>query len=147
MSRHVFTHAQNSIERLHEFLLVGARLTPDKPAVVEFAGNEVGTISYRQLERRVEECVTTLGDLGLDMGDRVVLESDTSAAAIATFLACSSLGLPFVPVSPETPAQRLLSIIDSVRPALYLQTTEGRRDGIPEHGRCPGARPRGPPAP
>ncbi|MFE4608752.1 AMP-binding protein [Streptomyces niveus] len=133
MSRHVFTHAQNSIERLHEFLLVGARLTPDKPAVVEFAGNEVGTISYRQLERRVEECVTTLGDLGLDMGDRVVLESDTSAAAIATFLACSSLGLPFVPVSPETPAQRLLSIIDSVRPALYLQTTEGRRDGIPEH--------------
>ncbi|MFJ5772728.1 AMP-binding protein [Streptomyces sp. NPDC093094] len=132
MSRQVFAYAHNQVERLHEFLLAGARLTPEKAAVVELAGHEAGAVSYRQLERRVEEYVTVIGDLGLDMGDRVVLESDTSASAIAALLACSSLGLPFVPVSPETPAQRLLSIIAGVRPALYLQAADGRRDGIPE---------------
>ncbi|CAM3351054.1 AMP-binding protein [Kibdelosporangium persicum] len=131
MSREVFARAHNSVETLHEFLLLGARLTPDKAAVVEFAGNEAGTISYRQLQRRVEECVRTLGELGLDMGDRIILESNTSPSAIATFLACSSLGLPFVPVSPEIPAQRLLSIIEATGPALYLQPDDGRRDGIP----------------
>jgi amino acid adenylation domain-containing protein len=47
-------------------------------------------------------------------------------------LACSSLGLTFVPVSPDVPAPRLLSIIESAEPALHLQTTDGRRDGIPD---------------
>lgn len=132
MSREVFTLAQNPVERLHEFLLVGARLTPDKPAVVEFSGTEPGIISYRQLACRAEEYAVVLRDLGLDIGDRVVLESDTSASAIAALLACSSLGLPFVPVTPETPAKRLLSVVDTVSPALYLQADGGRREGIPE---------------
>ncbi|MEV0026415.1 AMP-binding protein [Streptomyces atroolivaceus] len=122
----------NWTERLHEFLLLGAKLTPEKPAVVEYQGNETGFLSYRQLQDRVVSYAKTLDELGLDVGDRVILEADTSASSIAAFLACSSRGLPFVPVSPETPAKRLQSILDTIRPSFYLQADDGRRDGIPE---------------
>nr|WP_250293136.1 AMP-binding protein [Streptomyces atroolivaceus] len=122
----------NWTERLHEFLLLGAKLTPEKPAVVEYQGNETGFLSYRQLQDRVVGYAKTLDELGLDVGDRVILEADTSASSIAAFLACSSRGLPFVPVSPETPAKRLQSILDTIRPSFYLQADDGRRDGIPK---------------
>ncbi|MFG2547738.1 AMP-binding protein [Streptomyces sp. NPDC048594] len=95
------------------------------------AGDPVVT-SYRQLEDRVREYAAVLDGLGLDVGDRVVLETDTSGPAIALFLACSSLGLVFVPVSPEVPDARLASIVDSARPALHLQTDRGTRTGLPE---------------
>ncbi|MFD3612352.1 AMP-binding protein [Streptomyces atroolivaceus] len=132
MGREIFMRGHNWTERLHEFLLLGAKLTPEKPAVVEYQGNETGFLSYRQLQDRVVGYAKTLDELGLDVGDRVILEADTSASSIAAFLACSSRGLPFVPVSPETPAKRLQSILDTIRPSFYLQADDGRRDGIPE---------------
>ncbi|WP_435840258.1 AMP-binding protein [Streptomyces atroolivaceus] len=132
MGREIFMRGHNWTERLHEFLLLGAKLTPEKPAVVEYQGNETGFLSYRQLQDRVVSYAKTLDELGLDVGDRVILEADTSASSIAAFLACSSRGLPFVPVSPETPAKRLQSILDTIRPSFYLQADDGRRDGIPE---------------
>ncbi len=131
MSREIFARTHASVETLHEFLLAGARLTPDKPAVIQAVGGETGSLSYRQLAQRVDGYAATLDELGLDIGDRVVLESDTSATAIAIFLACSSLGLTVVPVSPETPAQRLALIAESTEAALHLQTVDGRREAVP----------------
>ncbi|QQQ80087.1 AMP-binding protein [Saccharothrix sp. 6-C] len=132
MVRPVFARAHDSVATLHEFLLAGARLTPEAPAVVETTGEEFGAISHRQLERRVAELAARLDDLGLDVGDRVVLESDTTSWSIAALLACSTLGLTYIPVSPETPAQRLRAIVDAVAPALHLQADTGRRDGLAE---------------
>ncbi|MGV9980936.1 D-alanine--poly(phosphoribitol) ligase [Micromonospora wenchangensis] len=131
MSRENFARTHASVETLHEFLLAGARLTPDKPAVIQAVGGEVGSISYRQLAQRVDGYAAALDELGLDIGDRVILESDTSPTAIAVFLACSSLGLTFIPVSPETPAQRLALIAESTAAALHLQPVDGRREGVP----------------
>ncbi|WP_091662724.1 AMP-binding protein [Micromonospora auratinigra] len=131
MSREVFARTHASVETLHEFLLAGARLTPDRPAVIQVVGGEVGAISYRQLAQRVDGWAAALDTLGLDIGDRVLLESDTSPDAIAALLACSTLGLIFVPVSPETPAQRLALIAESTEAALHLQPEDGRREGVP----------------
>ncbi|MFP3986825.1 AMP-binding protein [Streptomyces sp. E11-3] len=118
---------------LHHFLLAAAQTTPDHPAVVEFAGNDdIRTTTYRQLEHLVDQFAHTLDGLGLDIGDRVVLESDTSAAAIAMFLACSVQGLAFVPVSPEAPDQRMLKIVEATEPALYVRAPERPRAGLPE---------------
>ncbi|WP_018219206.1 AMP-binding protein [Salinispora pacifica] len=131
MGREIFARTHASVETLPEFLLAGARLTPDRPAVVQAVGGETGTLSYRQLAQRVDGYAAALDELGLDIGDRVILESDTSPTAIAVFLACSSLGLTFVPVSPETPAQRLALIAESTEAALHLQTVDGRRETVP----------------
>ncbi|HZG04702.1 MAG TPA: AMP-binding protein [Streptomyces sp.] len=118
---------------LHEFMLAAAGTTPDRPAVVEFAGNgDVRVTPYRRLAHLVHEYAAGLDELGLDIGDRVVLESDTSAHAIAALLACSSLGLPFIPVSPETPDQRLRTILAAAEPALYLRAAGLSRDALTE---------------
>jgi amino acid adenylation domain-containing protein len=120
------------IDRMHDFMLAWARVTPDAPAVIEDGPQGApAVVSYRQLEQRVHDYVSVLDGLGLDMGERVILESDTCASAIAMFLACSTLGLAFVPVSPETPLQRLLTIVDTTGPGLYVQAADGLREGLP----------------
>lgn len=111
-----------SADNLYRLLMGPAAVTPDKPAVVE-AGEKgaLEEISYRRLDRQVQEFAAVLDGLGLDVGDRVVVEADTSAAAVALLLACSMLGLPFVPVSPHTPDARLRSILRAVEPALHAR--------------------------
>ncbi len=130
---HAATRARSSVDNIYWFMLAAAEVTPEKAAVVELNGADLRTVSYRQLGQQIHQFVAELETLGLDVGDRVVLESNTSACTIAMFLACAWLGLTFIPVSPETPAERLLSIIDAARPALHLQPAEGQRDGIPSH--------------
>ncbi|HEX5543560.1 MAG TPA: AMP-binding protein [Micromonospora sp.] len=116
---------------MHEFLLAEGRSTPERPAVVEVdSDGALHTLTYRQLEGRMRRYAATLNTLGLNIGDRVILETDNSASAVAMLLACSSLGLTFIPVSPEVPAPRLQSIIAVAEPALYLQTMDGRRSDV-----------------
>lgn len=119
-------------ETMHEFLLAPAKVTPDHPAVIEQdRTGELTVLSYRQLERLVHDYACALDELGLDIGDRVVIEANTSAGSIAMFLACSSLGLTFIPVSPDTPVQRLMAIISSAGAALHVQPVGGPRADLP----------------
>ncbi|WP_433335409.1 AMP-binding protein [Spirillospora sp. CA-294931] len=131
LNRESYAPAQVRGEYLHEFMLAAGRTTPDAPAVVQLSGDGLDTFSFRWLERQVHDYSGALDELGMDVGDRVVLEADTSAHSIAMFLACSTLGLTFVPVSPESPAKRLMAIVEATEPALHLQSAEGVRDGIP----------------
>jgi amino acid adenylation domain-containing protein len=109
-------------DNLYRLLMAPAAGTPDTPAVVEADENgALAEISYRRLDERIQEYAAVLDDLGLDVGDRVVVEADNSAAAVAMLLACAMLGLPFVPVSPQTPDARLRSILRTVEPALHAR--------------------------
>jgi amino acid adenylation domain-containing protein len=122
-------------DNLCHYLLAPAARTPDKAAVVE--PDETGAlteVSYRQLAALVEEYTRALEPLGLDVGDTVVVEAHTCAAAVALLLACSRLGLPFVPVSPQTPDNRLLAILRSVEPALYARADGLDRRDLPWSG-------------
>jgi amino acid adenylation domain-containing protein len=124
---------RGAAQRIHEFMLAEARFAPDRPAILDDATDGAPVLlTYRRLEQRTQDYALALDKLGLDIGDRVVLETDNSASAVAMLLACSSLGLTFIPVGPEVPAPRLASIIEAAEPALHLQTHGGRRDGIPE---------------
>ncbi|WP_371524594.1 AMP-binding protein [Streptomyces sp. NBC_01283] len=122
-------------DNLCQYLLAPAARTPDKAAVVE--PDETGTlteVSYRQLSALVEEYTRALEPLGLDVGDRVVVEAHSCAAAVALLLACAKLGLPFVPVSPQTPDNRLLAILKSVEPALHVRADGLDRRDLPWAG-------------
>ncbi len=119
-------------EFLHDFLLAAARHTPDAPAVIESDRPGATTVTtYAELAALVAAYADGLGALGIETGSRVVLESDTTARAVAALLACSRSGLAFVPVSPETPRRRLESILATARPALHLQAADGTRSDLP----------------
>ncbi|MET9854948.1 amino acid adenylation domain-containing protein [Streptomyces sp. NPDC006450] len=116
-------------------MLETARTDPGRAAVTEAsADGEPRVYSYGELEALAHEYAGALTGMGLDVGDRVLLESDTSACAVAALLACSMAGLTFVPVSPETPAKRLEAIAEAATPALHLQAA----DGLREAGALPG---------
>ncbi|MGP2436198.1 AMP-binding protein [Streptomyces sp. JW3] len=118
-------------ETLHQFMLAAADRTPQRPAVIEFAGDgDVRTTDYGRLRALTDKYAAVLAELGLDIGDRVVLEADTSAAAIALFLACSSQGLAVIPTSPEVPDERLALIVATTQPALCLQSADGTRGTV-----------------
>lgn len=124
-----------SADNLYRLLMGPAAGTPDRAAVLEADENgALQEISYRRLDDQVQEYAAVLDGLGLDVGDRVVVEADTSAAAVALLLACSMLGLPFVPVSPQTPDTRLRSIMRSVEPALHARADGLKRRELTEAG-------------
>ncbi|MEW2080998.1 AMP-binding protein [Streptomyces sp. NPDC005283] len=127
-----FACATDENDNLRGYLLAAAATTPHAPALVERAAEGgLRTWSYAELERLVDDYVGALDELGLDVGDRVVVQSNHCSAAVAVLLACATLGLPFIPVSPDMPGERLALIVDSARPALFLQYGEGMRDGLP----------------
>jgi amino acid adenylation domain-containing protein len=115
-----------SADNLYRLLMGPVAGAAGKAAVVEAGGGGVlEEVSYGGLDGLVHQYAAVLDGLGLDVGDRVVVEADTSAVAVAMLLACSMLGLPFVPVSPQTPDTRLRLIMGSVEPALHA-----RADGL-----------------
>ncbi|WP_329223581.1 AMP-binding protein [Streptomyces sp. NBC_01485] len=119
-------------EFLHDFLLAHARRTPDGPAVVESPEPGRTTVTtYAELDSLAHAYADRLDTLGVEIGSRVILEAEPTAASIAALIACSRAGLTFVPVSPETPPERLLSIVESARPAVHLQPADGTREGLP----------------
>ncbi|MBV1855123.1 AMP-binding protein [Catellatospora tritici] len=135
----VFTPAPHPAERLHELLLAAARVTPLRPAVIDYTDTgELRVLSYGQLEALATGYAAELRGLGLELGDRVVVESDNCGPAVAMMLACSMGGFTFVPVSPDTPDQRLLSVLDAAEPALHTRLAEQRRGCLP--GSLPTAR-------
>ncbi|MEU5789014.1 amino acid adenylation domain-containing protein [Micromonospora purpureochromogenes] len=108
-------------DTLDQFVLGPAARTPDKPAVIERAGGALVTVTYGELARAVDARAAALAEAGVGTGDRVVIESQTSAAAIALLLACSRLGAAFVPVDPDTPDLRVRAIVEATDPVLHLR--------------------------
>jgi amino acid adenylation domain-containing protein len=126
--------AHGANETFSQFMLAAAETTPAAPAVIDFGSDSTIRItSYEQLEYKVRRDAEQLADLQLGVADRVVVEADTSANSIAACLACSAVGLTFIPISPQAPRQRLLSIIESASPKLFLQAERSTLDGIEDH--------------
>ncbi|MFE3640632.1 AMP-binding protein [Streptomyces sp. NPDC059169] len=119
-------------EFLHDFLLARVSHSPDSPAIVEPGPPGSATVTtYAGLRDRVTRYAGELDTLELELGSRVLLEAEATADSIALLLACSRAGLTFVPVSPETPRDRLLTLIGTARPALHLQPEDGERGDLP----------------
>ncbi|MEV8092450.1 amino acid adenylation domain-containing protein [Streptomyces nigra] len=112
-------------DTLDALALAPVHRTPDKPAVVECdASGAVVSVSYEALARWVDAYAEALAAGGVEIGDRVVVASHTSASAIAVMLACSRVGAVFVPVDPDIPALRLAAIIEATGPTALLRPAD-----------------------
>ncbi|MBD0735166.1 AMP-binding protein [Streptomyces sp. CBMA29] len=119
-------------EFLHEFLLGASEAVPTRPAVVESAPDGgFHTVTYRELAAHTAARTEELAGLGIGVGDRVALESDSSAAVLTLLMACSALGATFLPLSPQSPVGRRLTIVGMTGPALYLRAGGEEPPGLP----------------
>lgn len=110
-------NCSNEPRFLHEYFLRYAETYPDQLAILH---NSIQW-SYSQLADKSHNYAERLKEIGLDIGERVILEFDPSAEAIAIMIACSMLGLIFIPINPDTPQERLQSIINRTGAKLHIQ--------------------------
>lgn len=94
---------------------------PDAVAIVD--GD--ATVRYRQLGARAAEVAARLAQAGVGPGDRVAVYVPKSADAIATFLACLSLGSPYVPIDLGSPVARAARMMSVANPAAVVTEHRG----------------------
>ncbi|WPB73717.1 non-ribosomal peptide synthase/polyketide synthase [Archangium violaceum] len=103
--------------------------TPDAPAVTF----EDEHFTYRELNRRANQLAHRLRAMGVRPDSRVALCMHRSLDLMVSVLGILKAGGAYVPVEPETPAERLASILEEAQVAVVL-TQEELAESIPEVG-------------
>jgi acyl-CoA synthetase (AMP-forming)/AMP-acid ligase II len=94
-------HDTDTSPRIADLLAATASRHPEEPALIVTA--ERLSISYRELDRLVDELAGQLTAGGLLAGDRVGLRAPSSAEFVVGLLAASRAGLVVVPLDPALP--------------------------------------------
>lgn len=101
---------------IHHYFLQHANHAPEHKAII----SEKIEWTYKELKEASHSFALQFLNQGLKKGDRVLIHLDPCPQAVAVIIACSTLGLIFVPIDPEYPQDRLHYILDSVQPSLIV---------------------------
>jgi fatty-acyl-CoA synthase len=84
-----------------DFLSRGAAVYGDRTAVVDEPGTagSLGTLSYRELERRARGMALALDQMGVDQGERVAIVSPNATRFLISYFGVSAYGRILVPVN------------------------------------------------
>lgn len=107
----------------HAFAAVAARRGE---AVALDLGGE-GSLSYRELHALAARFSAVLRSREVGPGDRVVVQVEKSAAAVALYLGCLHRGAIFVPLNTAYTAAEVAFFLGDAEPALFVD--EGTSDG------------------
>ncbi|MEV4443229.1 condensation domain-containing protein, partial [Streptomyces sp. NPDC049577] len=105
---------------LPEWFAAQAARTPDAEAVV--SGGE--SLSYAELDARVNGLASALLARGAGQGDLVALALPRSIDAVVAMLAVGRTGAAFLPVDVDFPAERIAYVLADAAPAVVLATAE-----------------------
>ncbi len=97
-----------------------AARTPDATAVTA----EEGTLSYRALNERANRLAHLLIGRGVGPEDLVALCLPRSLDLVVAVLAVLKAGAAYLPLDPDTPAERLAFMLGDARPAAVLARSE-----------------------
>ncbi|MDI9336713.1 MAG: AMP-binding protein, partial [Gammaproteobacteria bacterium] len=78
------------------------------------------TWSWEDLDKKSSQVGYRLRELGLGMGDRVLVQIDKSVEAVILYLAVLRIGSIFVPLNPAYKSAELLYFIEQSRPQLMV---------------------------
>lgn len=109
------------LDALGAVLDAGAARAPNATAVEHADGS---LITYGALLQLADATAAALRDLGIGAGDRVGIHMPKSIDAVAAILGVLRAGAAYVPIDPQAPPVRAVSIIDDCRlAALFLTRT------------------------
>src|SRR5262249_50939345 len=104
----------------HQLFSAQAARTPEAIAV-SFEGQGQ---SYRELDERSNRLAHYLRGLGVGAGSLVAVAMERSAEALVALLGAPRAAAAYVPIGPESPAERVAYMLDDARAAVIL--TQGR---------------------
>ncbi|ANZ40791.1 cyclohexanecarboxylate-CoA ligase [Lentzea guizhouensis] len=115
-------------ETLVDDLRRAAREHPDRRAVVVWHtdGRDTETLTYAELERRVDRIAAGLAGLGVERGDVVTLQLPNSWQLLATTLACARIGAVAGPVLPIMRKRELTFMTELTKSPVYIGPVEHR---------------------
>jgi len=113
---------------LHGIFETQAALTPDAVAVDCGAA----PLTYRELDRASNRLARRLREAGIGRGDHVGLLLPRSAEVYVALLAALKAGAAYVPIDPESPADRVRYILDDCGAQALITAPElaGSHDGF-----------------
>lgn len=106
--------------RVDHWFINQAEKTPEQPAIVSADG---ATLSYRQLQQKVERLAACLQDMEIGEGTRVGILLPRSAETLLALLAIVRVGACYVALEPSLPKDRLEFIIEDADVELVLLNT------------------------
>lgn len=92
-----------------------------------------GGASYADLLAETGRFANVLVSLGLQKGDRLLLQVEKCEAVLTLYLACLRTGVVFLPVNPGYTVAETTHFLTDAEPALVV-TDEGRVAGLAGHG-------------
>jgi malonyl-CoA/methylmalonyl-CoA synthetase len=121
---------------LYQFFRDRFESHPDQPFLVSHGGP---LCSYADIDRLSAGFATALRQEGVDAGDRVVVQVDKSAGAIALYLACLRTGAVYVPLNVDYTAAEVAYFLGDAAPALFVCRPEsaGRLTEVAEQATVP----------
>jgi amino acid adenylation domain-containing protein len=93
-----------------------AARTPGAPAVID----ELGAVTYRQLDRLSEELAARLRERGAGPGARIAVCLERSRALVVALLAALKARAAYVPLDPRYPSERLSYVLEDAAPAAVV---------------------------
>ena len=116
-------------DRIHELFESQVKQVPDNVAV-EFDGNR---LTYRELNEQANRVAHRLAKLGVESDTLVGVYLHRSIEMLVGLLGVLKSGAAFVPLSPETPSERLSGILDQCESPLVL-TSDSLLKKLPSFG-------------
>ncbi len=80
----------------------------------------VKALTYGDVDRRSAAMAAVLADVGATPGDRIVVQVDKSADAVALYLACLRAGLVFVPLNTAYTPEEVGFFLGDANPAVFV---------------------------
>lgn len=114
---------------VHRLFQAQAQKTPD--ALALYSPSQGISLSYGELDRRVNQLAHHLRDRGVTTETLVALYLDRSVEAITAILAVLKAGGAYLPIDLAYPAERVKFMLDDSQAAFVL-TTSALKDLLPE---------------
>jgi amino acid adenylation domain-containing protein len=105
---------------IHQLFEARCAESPDSIAVVD----DDAAVTYRELDGKANRLARLLRARGVRRGGIVALMMDNSPGMLIAVLAVLKLGAAYLPVEPENPVNRVISMLDDCRVSVIL--TQGR---------------------
>src|SRR5262245_5092008 len=107
-----------SVRRLTVYDVIGrgARLHGEAPAVIQ--GER--TLSFRDVQERVDRLAAGLATLGIARGDRICILAQNDVAYVDLYGACARQGIIAYPINWRLTAQEVERVVERAAPAMMV---------------------------
>ena len=121
-----FNDTENVIidQTLGELLAAGFKENPERIALTWLENGETKTLNYAELQETVTARAGSFAHLGIQVGDKVAVNSVRDPQTVLNILALTWLGAAYVPVDFTAPASRNIDLAQTAQPAFVIHPSK-----------------------